>query len=113
MARGCRRRDNANQRRDLGRQTRDVVLHNPRRVVPHLQVSRTLAGRSRTLGEKALLQGLEPGVGLVSSRRRPVNVPFLSYRSVRRIVDQRGSSESTSLDPGAPGEGRDRKARSG
>jgi hypothetical protein len=37
-----------------------------------LQVSRTLAGRLRTFGEKALFQGLEPGVGLVSSRRRPV-----------------------------------------
>jgi hypothetical protein len=51
-----------------------------------LQVSRTLAGRSRTLGEKALFQGLEPGVGVVGSRRRPVATSGEVGRSVSEVL---------------------------
>ena len=72
MARGCRRRDNANQRRDLSGQARDIVLDDSRGVVAHLQVSSPFAGSPRTFGEEALLQRLEPGVGLIASGWRPV-----------------------------------------
>ena len=72
MARGCRRRDNANQRRDLSGQARDIVLDDSRGVVAHLQISSPFAGSPRTFCEEALFQRLEPGVGLVASGWRPV-----------------------------------------
>ena len=46
---------------DLGGKTRDVVLHFSRRFVTRLLVRSTLAGRSRTFGEEALLQTLQTG----------------------------------------------------
>ena len=65
-----------------------------------------------------MFQGLEPGVGLVASGWRPVaasgEVSEVGAEGSTTTTEEPGVHlASGSLDPGAPGEGRDRKDRSG